>query len=208
MPGLWAAGETACSGVHGANRLASNSLLEGMVFGARVVDAIVAGRASSDLRGATGVLAAHPTIPLRPLADCRCGPSSRLPTALGAETLESRPRGEAATAASRAYLQAALTANAGVVRDALSLKAAEQAVNEVAISASSAGLTVADAELSNLVALAGALVEAATSRQESRGAHTRADFPDSSDEFLLRFVHGQPQGEDSIRQDRAAPGRT
>ena len=40
LPGLWAAGEVACSGVHGANRLASNSLLEGMVFGFRVVEAI------------------------------------------------------------------------------------------------------------------------------------------------------------------------
>ena len=38
--GLWAAGETACVGVHGANRLASNSLLDGMVFAARVVEAI------------------------------------------------------------------------------------------------------------------------------------------------------------------------
>jgi len=43
LPGLWAAGEVACTGVHGANRLASNSLLEGMVFGARVVEAIAAG---------------------------------------------------------------------------------------------------------------------------------------------------------------------
>ncbi|HEY5251941.1 MAG TPA: L-aspartate oxidase, partial [Acidimicrobiales bacterium] len=44
LPGLWAAGETACTGVHGANRLASNSLLEGMVFGARLAEAIEAGR--------------------------------------------------------------------------------------------------------------------------------------------------------------------
>ncbi len=44
MPGLWVAGEAACTGVHGANRLASNSLLEGMVFGARLAEAIAAGR--------------------------------------------------------------------------------------------------------------------------------------------------------------------
>ena len=40
LPGLWVAGEAACNGVHGANRLASNSLLDGMVFGPRVVEAI------------------------------------------------------------------------------------------------------------------------------------------------------------------------
>ena len=44
LAGLWACGEAACSGVHGANRLASNSLLDGLVFGSRIVDAIVAGR--------------------------------------------------------------------------------------------------------------------------------------------------------------------
>ena len=41
MPGLYAAGETACTGVHGANRLASNSLLEGLVFGALAAETMV-----------------------------------------------------------------------------------------------------------------------------------------------------------------------
>ena len=54
---LWACGEAACSGVHGANRLASNSLLDGLVFGRRVVEAILAGKETADSTGAmTGVL--------------------------------------------------------------------------------------------------------------------------------------------------------
>src|SRR5262249_29056448 len=53
LPGLWACGEAACSGVHGANRLASNSLLDGLVFGTRIVRAIAAGKDTPD---ETGVL--------------------------------------------------------------------------------------------------------------------------------------------------------
>jgi L-aspartate oxidase len=186
MAGLWAAGETACSGVHGANRLASNSLLEGMVFGARVVDAIISGRSPAGDSERSGVLGRHATIPLRALPECRCGASAS-PVAATAGS----PAGVAGgTAAKRARLQTVLTAHAGVVRDAVSLKAAEQAIAELAAASPAGGGTVADAELVNLLSLATALVEAAMQRRESRGAHTRSDFPEPSADFLARFVHG------------------
>ena len=137
LPGLWAAGEVACSGVHGANRLASNSLLEGMVFGARCVDAILSGRDAPEPTGALAGLdgetaeawatgdAAAP-IAVRPVADCRCGPE---------RGWRFRPRGpaprrtaHASTGAQRAALQAAMTNWAGVVRDASSLGRASDAV--------------------------------------------------------------------------------
>src|SRR5262249_61349740 len=52
VPGVWACGEAACSGVHGANRLASNSLLDGLVFGSRIVEAIAAGKDAPEQSGA------------------------------------------------------------------------------------------------------------------------------------------------------------
>jgi L-aspartate oxidase len=185
LPGLWAAGETACTGVHGANRLASNSLLEGMVFGARVVDAI-ARRAQDDAnKPGSGVLSASPTIPLHPMPDCRCGDAG------GIFRADSLAAGEGpGTASRRTDLQKALTAHAGVVRDATTLKSAGVALGEVAAYlASSAGRSVADAELANLLTVGRPLVEAAIAREESRGAHTRADFPETSREYLVRFVH-------------------
>ncbi len=187
LPGLWAAGEVACSGVHGANRLASNSLLEGMVFGTRCVDAIVSGRDGPEETGALAGLAESPSgpspsaeapvpIPVRQVVDCRCGsqhpgdPSWRVGTSPGDDT-----RAEA----QRKALQAAMTIWAGVLRDASSLAKASDAVAAV-VAEIGPGVDRATAELRNLTDVARAVLEAATQREETRGCHARSDFPETS----------------------------
>ena len=186
LPGLWACGEVACTGVHGANRLASNSLLEGMVFAARVVEAIVAGRDGPEPTGAMRpVLDGHDgttvaaddgqTIPVRflehPAAHDRKGPAS------SDETENSVDKG-------RHRLQQAMTTGAGVIRSEGSLAEVETVVEDVA----RPGRGAASWELANLVEVARAVVATATARCESRGAHSRSDFPRQDPAFRSRLV--------------------
>ena len=158
LPGLWAAGEVACTGVHGANRLASNSLLEGMVFAARVVEALVRGKRGPDATGA--------------MRDAFGGERVALPPVMGA------PPGTD-PAKLREGLQRAMTSCAGVLRDAGSLAAA------------AAAIVVPDGppdEVANLAQVARAVVAGAAAREESRGTHTRTDFPERRPEFERRLV--------------------
>jgi L-aspartate oxidase len=90
-----------------------------------------------------------------------------------------KERGNAEEA--RTTLQRAMTEGAGVLRSASSLDATVQAIEKVASSC-------ADAEVGNLVTVASGLVQAAQAREESRGAHTRADFPDTVGEFCVRLM--------------------
>ena len=172
LPGLLAAGEVACTGVHGANRLASNSLLEGMVFAARASEAVSAGRLEAE---ATGVFAegAVPLSRLGRLQPATPGGDARLDPAEG-----------------RRALQAEMSANAGVVRDASSLAGAAKVVGELEVAFTSS-TRAAGAEMANLCLIARALLQAATERRESRGAHTRADHPASSEELRRRLVFGE-----------------
>jgi L-aspartate oxidase len=181
LPGLWAAGEASCSGVHGANRLASNSLLEGMVFGPRAVEAIELGVVGPEATGAMRtVMGMDPDRPDVVPPGVIGGRFVRLAAVSG------EPVDLGDLAAARRTLQKALTDNAGVLRDADRLAVAAAAVEHVLRAGPSD--SVAGCELRNLATVGQAMVEAARRREESRGAHTRDDFPDLDPAFLHRFV--------------------
>ncbi|MGG7450097.1 L-aspartate oxidase [Plantibacter auratus] len=160
LPGLLAVGEVARTGVHGANRLASNSLLEGAVFAARAVAAIDA---------APGPIAGRPRlggerVVLDPLA---ADDDLRLPT-------------DAVEPFSRAALHAVMWRDAGLVRDARGLELARRTLDRWSTELDdvvTAPRSVAATEDRNLLLLARAVVAAALARTESRGAHARDDHP-------------------------------
>jgi len=150
LPGLYAAGEVACTGVHGANRLASNSLLEGLVFGALAAEAMLAqGDGGSDE-------------PQRPVEN--------RPTA---------PIGDDLDADIEAWiveLRALMWHNAGLLRDASGLRQAEESLAALALRMPQ-GMTRRAIEARNLHTVAAIIVASALAREESRGAHYRNDFP-------------------------------
>lgn len=164
LPGLYAAGEVACTGVHGANRLASNSLLECLVFGRRA--------------GIAAALERHPD-----KFALSSVPSSRV----AAWTAGAFPSSDW-----RAALAATMRAAAGPLRDgeglrtgALSLAAWPQQADPDDPEA----LTAVNAALTARLIVAGALV-----REESRGGHFRTDFPHSRQRWQAHLVQvrGQP----------------
>ena len=150
VPGLYASGECSCSGLHGANRLASNSLLEGLVFSRRIVRAL-------DTE-------AQPMPPARVVSP----PSDdsvmyTLPVALG-------------------NLQAVMSSFVGVNRSEGSLSEAAAMLAEMAAVLDVSLARPAELELQNLVTLAILLTHAAWYRTESRGCHSRTDYPARDDE--------------------------
>jgi L-aspartate oxidase len=158
LPGLLACGEAACTGVHGANRLASNSLLEGLVFSRRAVGALVFDRVDTQLH----IQRAAPD-----------------PTGIGSTPVVLKPGG-------RADLQALMWRHASVVRSAASLDAARDGIAQ--LTQDGAPVTPTEHEDANLALLATLVVDAASRRQESRGAHFRSDFPDRAGKPVARTV--------------------
>jgi L-aspartate oxidase len=200
LAGLWAAGETSCSGVHGGNRLASNSLLEGMVFGPRAVEAI-----------AGGAVGPRPTGAMRAVLGGGDDPEGGL-------RIEGRPfevDGVVAVTAAgpalssgatprvvaddvRRSLQQAMSTGAGVLRDAHRLERCAAVVDallaRVGVRPEGDTPDVATAEVRNLLEIARTLVAAATARTESRGTHARVDHPATDPDQCHRLVIGGPAG--------------
>jgi L-aspartate oxidase len=200
LPGLWAAGEAACSGVHGANRLASNSLLEGMVFGARVVEAIERGREGAHSTGAMRSVFAAAGGATPGGGSSSVGPIGGMvvdgwtparPSLAAADQLA--PAVEQLDAPVLAAdglrrLQRAMTEGAGVLRDATSLAETSTVVEALVSELPTPESSPSYCELANLLEVARALLAGATARTESRGAHTRADHPDTDPAFRRRIV--------------------
>ncbi len=152
LRGLYAAGEVACTGVHGANRLASNSLLEGLVFGARAAESM---RQESGVQAMTAVAEA---------------PKPR----------EERSLPPVEEAIRR--LQQQMWEHAGLLRDAELLKGIDlNAAMAYAEAVPPARWTRREYEARSLARVARAIVFCALAREESRGAHFRNDFPQRDD---------------------------
>jgi L-aspartate oxidase len=162
IPGLFAAGEVACTGVHGANRLASNSLLEGLVFGARAGCAMRADKTSS---------------PASPPGS-RLMPTDRAPERIKADPVE---------------LSRVMWRDVGLFRDRDGLTRAlavfEPAWRELdARMQDGQTLDPEDWQTASILTVGRLIARAALRREESRGGHYRADFPDRDDVHWKRRV--------------------
>jgi len=177
IAGLFAAGEVACTGVHGANRLASNSLLEGLVFGAR------AGRAMrTEL--VEGV----------PVGSARASGGPAITTG-GVGSRFEFEKDAAAT------LQAAMWQHVGLFRNRTGLTQVVAEIDPVwrSLDAWIANEMPLDAEgwrVASILTVGRLIARAALRREESRGAHYRDDFPVRDD------IHWQRRIPETIRNGR------
>lgn len=184
MPGLWAAGEVACSGMHGANRLASNSLLEALCFGAWVGEG--ASRAAANLPDDFHIV---------PLANERVSvPEDKLDLVDICNSLK-----------------ALMWRRAGVVRDERGLLEAKNQIEHWARYVLNRQFrSPAGWELQNRLTVAWLVIQAALLRRESRGAHYRSDYPQPDDQNWLRHITLKrlPEGEPVFSSTAIAEPKT
>ena len=166
VPGLYAAGEAACTGVHGANRLASNSLLEGLVFGARAGDAMQQEAQAAPLK-AGRVLA-----PSQPAASVTSQVGHDVPQT--ANTL--------AEPLAFDDVRDVMWRQAGLFRTREGLSSAVATLERASdVTADLSQGDVGQLRTANLTTVALLVARAALRREESRGGHFRADFPQRDD---------------------------
>ena len=161
VPGLYAAGEAACTGVHGANRLASNSLLEGLVFGARAAKAILE----------------------------RESAWSQSPALTFDSSRASDYENDSADLAV-AQLQRAMWEHAGLLRNEGSLREGQAALAKCYAEIQQIAQSVKGSrrlkEANSLCRVADAILKSALARTESRGAHYRSDYPQRDDGHCMK----------------------
>ena len=187
LDGLYAAGETACVSINGANRLGSNSLPELLVFGAR------AGQAAASY-------AAERPRPGSALQAAAADERHRL------EALLRRDDGRERIAELRTEMQDAMEFGAGIYRNRGDLEKSVDRMHELQDRSASVRITdhsltfntelIAALELEFMLEVAGSILHSAMMREESRGAHQRIDFPDRDDERYLAhsLIYRNPDG--------------
>lgn len=157
VDGLFAVGEVACTGVHGANRLASNSLLEGLVFGAR------AGTAAAEY------------------ADGRKIPSGIKLKATDIKTGSAKERSASLkpsrVAGIREAIQEIMWSHVGIIRSGHSLKKALNEIDTLTPAVQGHGLARKELEVVNMLMTSRLIASSALKRKESVGTHSREDFP-------------------------------
>lgn len=161
ISGFFACGEVACSGIHGANRLASNSLLEGLVFGHKIGDEVNKVLSSSESFDKNFHIKYE---------------NKRIKKQFDKKEL-------------RRNLQNIMTGYVGIIREQSGMLKAKTIVDEyINLINDMENSSIEDFEIQNMVLLAKLVIEAAIEREESRGAHYRADFNNTDDKNWKRNI--------------------